>query len=365
MSKKRRVAIIGSVGIPARYGGFETLAERLSLELSQNFDLSVYCSSKIYPDRPKTYNNVRLHFIPLKSNGVQGIFYDIWSILHALKRNDVLLILGVSGALILPFINFSRVKKIVHIDGLEWKRDKWKMMARRFLKFSEQIAIKYSDEIILDNKALENILIKTHGARRYQLITYGSEPLLDHFREEDPTPFIPYESYYLCISRIVPENNVTLILSAFTELSHLQLIFVGNWNVNSYSRSVYDAFKKFPNLDLRHPIYDQTKIGILRKNCLAYIHGHSAGGTNPSLVEAMRSGLPVFAFDVPFNRETMKSEGLYFSSKESLIDIIRSMCKPKLLEIGLRLKSIAETHYKWKEVASLYAKLFSENKGDK
>lgn len=356
---KRRVAIIGSVGVPARYGGFETLADRLCSELSSQFEISVYCSAKEYEEKKSTYKGAKLHYIPLRANGISGVLYDIWSIVHALRKNHVLLILGVTGCICLPLLSWSKTKTIVHIDGLEWKRDKWQPIARSFLRLSEKLAMKYADEIILDNEALREIVTSTYGNRDYQLITYGSE--IKSISESEKAIGLPKkEKYLLALCRIVPENNVRMILSTISKLPHLKLIFIGNWNVNSFSRTVYKQYKDFSNIELREANYNQNAIDLLRKNCSAYIHGHSAGGTNPSLVEAMGSGAPVFAYDARFNRETMKSEGIFFKSEQELAQALQSFSENQLLEAGNRLKQVALDHYQWSEVAASYGKLFAE-----
>ena len=136
-----KIAIIGTVGLPAKYGGFETLVEYVTKDLNKNFDITVYCSAKSYSNKIKTYNSCRLHYINLEANGMQSMLYDIRSIFHALKYADVLLILGVSGCVILPLIKlFSKKKIVVNIDGLEWKRQKWNGFAKWFLKLSERFA---------------------------------------------------------------------------------------------------------------------------------------------------------------------------------------------------------------------------------
>ena len=156
----KKVAIIGTAGVPSRYGGFETLAHQLVLQLNQEFKLSVYCSGKIYKkhERKKHWNNARLFFLPLNANGAQSILYDFLSIIHALFYADALIVLGVSGGLLIPFVKlFTNKKIIVNIDGLEWRRAKWNKYIKMFLKFSEIVAVKYSDADITDNASFKKI----------------------------------------------------------------------------------------------------------------------------------------------------------------------------------------------------------------
>ncbi|MEO0096420.1 MAG: DUF1972 domain-containing protein, partial [candidate division WOR-3 bacterium] len=142
----KNIAIIGTVGIPANYGGFETLAENLVTHLSSEFNITVFCSGKAYDKRLETYKGAKLRYINLSANGPESIFYDIFSIFRSLKFADVLLILGVSGCVSLPFVRLlSRKKIVVNIDGLEWRREKWGRFARWFLKLSEMLAVRYAD----------------------------------------------------------------------------------------------------------------------------------------------------------------------------------------------------------------------------
>ena len=145
METNKKLAIIGTVGLPANYGGFETLASHLVENLDSEYDITVYCSGKKYAkaERKTHYKKAKLKFLPLDANGIQSIFYDAFSIIHAMFFADVLLILGVAGAFMLPFVRlFTNKKIIISIDGIEWKRDKWNKFARWFLKFSEKIAVK-------------------------------------------------------------------------------------------------------------------------------------------------------------------------------------------------------------------------------
>ena len=170
------IKIIGTVGVPACYGGFETLVENL-LDEKDEKNVTVYCSSKSYKEQPNTYKNANLKYIPLNANGVQSIPYDIWSLLHATitSKADNILILGVSGAICLPFIRlFSKSNIVTNIDGLEWKRNKWNTWAKRFLKFSEKVAVKYSDVIVADNKGIADYVTQEYGIAS-KVIAYGGD----------------------------------------------------------------------------------------------------------------------------------------------------------------------------------------------
>lgn len=355
----KNIAIIGTVGIPAKYGGFETLVEYLTLYLGSEFDITVYCSSKSYEQQEVEYNNVKLEYIALKANGIQSILYDIVSILKALQTSDTLLVLGVSGCIVLPILRmFSNKKFVINIDGLEWKRDKWNKIAKGFLKYSERMAVKYADEIVTDNKAIENYVMREYG-RKSNLIAYGA----DHIncvevslalQEKYP---VLNSNYAFTVCRIEPENNLHMILEGFSMISY-PIIIIGNWSNSEYGRLLKIKYQNFDSVYLLDPIYDQSLLNQFRANCTIYIHGHSAGGTNPSLVEAMYLSLPVFAYGVDYNIETTRGCAKYFLTSKEMIDLIENTSKESLQAIADDLKRIANRNYTWKKVAEEYAKLF-------
>lgn len=357
----KKVAIIGTAGVPACYGGFETLTHQLVNQLNEEFNLYVYCSTKFYrkEDRVKYWNKARLFYVPLNANGAQSIVYDILTIIHALFYADALIVLGVSGGIMIPFIKlFSKKKIIVNIDGLEWKREKWNLPIRKFLKFSEYLAVKFSDADITDNAA-----IKKYTAINYKTLSYLIEYGADHtkrvaYESEDleKYPFLKQE-YAFKVCRIEPENNIHVVLEAFSRLPEHLLVMVGNWNVSEYGKALKSKYAHYPNILLFDPIYHQRSIDLLRSNCKVYIHGHSAGGTNPSLVEAMYLGNAVIAFDVSYNVATTENKALYFNDLYELIDILTALDDEELIQNARTMKEIADRRYTWKEIATKYMNL--------
>jgi glycosyltransferase involved in cell wall biosynthesis len=363
MNDKTKIAIIGTAGIPARYGGFETMAHRLVEQLSKEYHLTVYCSGKYYSknERLKTYEGADLKYIPLNANGAQSIPYDIISIISALFYADILLVLGVSGAIILPLVKllFPRKKIVISIDGIEWKREKWQGFIKKFLRFSEAIAVKYSDADITDNEA-----IKQYTASRYQtvsnLIEYGADHAnCQNIAKEmrDQYTFLG-SSYAFKVCRIEPENNLEMILDAFSKVPDKTLVVIGNWNKSLFGKNLKDNYSSYKNLYLLDPIYDQKKLDIIRSNAFVYIHGHSAGGTNPSLVEAMYLGLPIFAFGVSFNKETTEYKADYFNDSLELIKLLKEVRMPRLASMRNDMKEIAARRYQWNRIAEKYDMLF-------
>ncbi|MDD4950734.1 DUF1972 domain-containing protein [Sulfuricurvum sp.] len=360
-----KIAIVGTVGIPAKYGGFETLVEYLTRELGGYYKFSVYCSSKAYTEKLDNHNNASLVYLPFNANGAQSIIYDILSMIHAAKsKSDVMLILGVSGCFFLPLLKlFYHKPIIVNIDGLEWKREKWSQKVKIFLKFSEKMAVNYGDHVVTDNKVIQDYVMSEYG-KSSTLIAYGA----DHVKKVEVTSESRQKytflngRYAFKVCRIEPENNVHMILEAFAEITTMSLVIVGNWQNSEYGRTLKEQYSVYPHIYLINPIYDQNILNQLRSNCTIYVHGHSAGGTNPSLVEAMHLGLAIVAFGVTYNRETTDNCALYFNNSNELKQIVEIISDKEILILGLSMYTFAKEHYSWKMIASKYAKLF-EYKG--
>ena len=354
----KKLSIIGTVGVPPKFGGFETLANILVKNLSNNYSITVFCSSKHYKDREKKYFSAKRFFIPFRANGLQSIPYDVISILISIFISDTLLILGISGCIILPIIKpFHQKKIIVSMGGLEWKRNKWSRLAKWFLKFSEKCTINFADVILADNIAIQDY-VKFKYNRVSELIAYGGDqsvnikPTLKNIKKFS---FLKNE-YALSISRIEPENNCDLILEAFSKSSDIQLIYIGNWDNNKYSKTLKEKYISHNNLILLDAIYDINVLNLIRSNCKIYVHGHSVGGTNPTLVEAMYVGLPILAYDVDFNRETTQNKVLYFKNIKQLQNNAELLLndgtlRKKILE---NVKKIAKDKYNWERIINKY-----------
>jgi len=359
---KKKIAIIGTNGLPANYGGWETLTEYLTKYLSQEFDITVFCTSTAYKEKKLMHNGAKLKYLSLKANGIQSIPYDIVSIFKALFFADTLLILGVSGCVILPFIKFISKKKIVvNIDGLEWKRAKWGKATQWFLKLSEKLAVLNSDVVLTDNKVIQDYVKDAYG-KESTLVEYGADHCTKIAISESVLNSFPFltERYAFKVCRIEPENNIEMILKAFSNSKKLNLVIIGNWNNSDFGKDMRSTYGNLDNIYLLDPIYDQHILNQIRGNCFTYIHGHSAGGTNPSLVEAMYLELGIVAFGVNFNKATTENEGLYFDNEKELITIIDNLYNKKI-DIDLykiKMKEIADRRYKWSIVAKKYAAVF-------
>ena len=360
-----KLAIIGTVGLPAKYGGFETLADNLVKHLSKDHDITVYCSNKKYTqeERIEKYKGAKLKYINLDANGIQSIPYDTLSILHALFTSEVLLILGVSGAWILPFVRlFTNKKIIISIDGIEWKREKWSLLAKLYLRWAEKMAVKYSHIDISDNESIQDYTAMRYGTVS-RVIEYGADHTMKVIPTSDDQKKYPFliEDYAFKVCRIEPENNVHVILEAFKKVPNKKLVVVGNWEANEYGKKLKEKYSSVPNILLFDPTYDQRSIDLLRSNAAIYIHGHSAGGTNPSLVEAMYLGLPIIAYGVSYNRTTTEDKAIYFKTEEDLVDHIKNIKLDTLKSLGKKMKSIAKRRYIWSLVTDKYRSLTIES----
>lgn len=354
---RQSIAILGSVGVPARYGGFETLADNLArfhAETARPEALSVYCSRPAYSDQPETYGNATLRYSRLSANGAASVLYDTTTLRDAIKRGtDVALLLGVSGAIALPVLANARTRIITHVDGLEWRRGKWSAPARAFLRWSERLAVRHSDAIIADSPAIAEHLHQEYGVTA-EVIAYGG----DHAKiapqpPSDPPSDLP-QDYALALCRIEPENNVQMILEAFVDAAK-PLVFVGNWDNSGYGRALKARFRNVPHIRLLDPVYAPGPLFALRQRARAYVHGHSAGGTNPALVEMMHIGHPILAFDCIFNRLTTQGAAQYFTDKVSLASVLTA---PVVSGQGTALRQIAQHDYTWAKIGAQYFDLF-------
>lgn len=361
-----KVAIIGTVGVPANYGGFETFVDQLVQHNgSPDIQYTVYCSSKAYTEKLDGYRGAAIRYVGLKANGIQSIPYDIVSLVRATRGHDVVLILGVSGCSFLPIYRlFSRKRLIINIDGLEHRRDKWSPWIRRFLRFSERMAVRYGNEIVTDNQGITDYVTQQYG-KPSNLIAYGGDHVLQDITDAEQQEILSSlglasGGYDLAMCRIEPENNVHVILEAYSQLNDRKLVFIGNWDRNEYSRSLLARYGDNPNIVLRQAVYDLRYLHALRSHCAVYLHGHSAGGTNPSLVEAMFFGCPVVAFDCVYNRESTEGKAFYFDSAASLASTVGHLDPDKAVANARAMQDTARRRYTWDTVSRQYESLYSE-----
>jgi glycosyltransferase involved in cell wall biosynthesis len=269
-----------------------------------------------------------------------------------------LLILGTSATFALPLFRFlfPKVTYIVNMAGLEWSRSKWGPFARWYLKLNEKIAAKFSHFLVTDNMGLKDYVESEYKEDSF-LIPYGGDQFL--YASNKPEVFDEFSLpsvFDFAMARSQIDNNMEVILDAYAK-SGLELVFVSNWNSTKYGQVIFQKYNKFSNLNLIGPIYDIGKIKALYSRTRLYVHGHSAGGTNPVLVESMWARLPILAFDVSFNRHTTQNKAFYFSDADELHELSASITNHALSDCAKSLFEIANNLYKWENVISLYESL--------
>ena len=354
-----KIAILGTVGVPACYGGFETLAENLvhyHARHALQAKLTVWCSAKDYAEHPSRYKNAELRYIGLRANGVQSVPYDFVSLWQAVRSgHDRIVLLGVSGALALPLIRMiSKARIVTNIDGIEWKREKWSGLARIFLRLSERAAVYFSHAIIADNQAIADHVRESYR-RGCHVIAYGGDHALAHAEKAVAPAGFP-DTYALALCRIEPENHAHTILEAWAQLD-TPLVFVGNWANSPYGRELKARYAKHTNLYLLDPVYEPEKLHALRSRASVYVHGHSAGGTNPSLVEMMHFGIPVLAHGCLFNRHSTEGKTRYFETSTDLVREAQALTPEQSATIGADMLEIARRRYTWDQVGRAYFEL--------
>ena len=359
----KKVAIIGTQGVPACYGGFESLVENIIGEnCSPDIEYTVYCSGK---DMTKTkhlttYKGAKLKYVNIHANGMQSIPYDIVSMMRSIWGYDVIMVLGTSGCSFLPIFRlFNRKRLVINIDGLEHRREKWGKLARWVLRTSEAIAVRYADVVVADNKGIQDYVKETYG-KDAALIAYGGDHAIRNIDEAKQLEVlkkynVERGNYAITVCRIEPENNCHQTLEAFAK-SDKRLIFIGNWEKGEYGKELKEKYANSPNIRILDPIYDLDILYAFRKHAGWYMHGHSAGGTNPSLVEAMFFGRPILCYDVVYNRETTFGQAYYWKDAASLV---RLLSQPNL--DGSAMIRLARQHYTWKVIAGQYERLYGDN----
>lgn len=358
-----KIAIIGTRGIPNQYGGFEQLAEYLSVRLTLlNHDVTVYNSS-LHPYQPDFFQNVKIvrSYDPEDKLGAAGQFiYDFNCIRHCRKqRYDVILQLGYTSSSVWSFLFPKHAKIITNMDGMEWKRSKYNALTKLFLRKAEKWAVACSDVLIADSKEIQNHLSKRYG-RSSAYIPYGAT-----VTQEKKKDFLhPYRldanEYGLVIARMEPENNIEMIIKGYRDANvFFPLILVGSTKTRfgTYLRNRYAS----SSVRFLESIYDMDILNALRFYSKLYFHGHSVGGTNPSLLEAMASGAYIVAHNNAFNRYVLESDALYFKNDTDICLILKEQLSEtgRQEKIANNLKKI-QTHYTWECISHAYNKTLTE-----
>jgi glycosyltransferase involved in cell wall biosynthesis len=362
-----KIGILGTRGIPNYHGGFEQFAEFFSVYLARNkHDVYVYNSS-MHPYQESSFQGVRIIHCkdPENKIGTVGQFiYDFNCIMDSRKREfDILLQLGYTSSSIWSKLLPSKSIVITNMDGLEWKRSKYNSIVQKFLKVAEKLAVKSSNHLISDSIGIQNYLTTTYKVDS-KYIAYGAEIFSTPSEQVLSNYEVVANNYDLLIARIEPENNIEVILDGIASSgATTPFLVIGKHDVNVFGAHLKSKFKEVHNIRFIGGVYNQDHLNNLRFYSNRYFHGHSVGGTNPSLLEAMASNALIIAHDNEFNKHILGEDGFYFKSSE---DVCKQVNTIKKSENANKLKNNADkiiNKYNWNIINKRYLDYFEECKG--
>ncbi|MFD1936961.1 MULTISPECIES: DUF1972 domain-containing protein [Nonomuraea] len=353
--------MIGTRGVPARYGGFETAIEEIGARLvAAGHDVRVYCRGA--ESRLPEHKGMRLVHLPaVRHKTLETLSHTALSVAHLLRSpTDVALVFNAANAPLLPLIRMARIPVATHVDGLEWKRAKWNGTGQRYYLMAERLAVRWSRELIADADAIQDYYQKRYHAPSV-MIPYGAP--IQEGCDQELLSEAGYKAggFHLVVARFEPENHVDLIVEGYLRSrATLPLIVVGSAPyAEEYSRRIATLAAGDERVKLVGGVWDQDLLDAMYAGCASYLHGHSVGGTNPSLLRAMGAGAPVVAFDVVFNHEVLGGSGAFFADAGQVADAIEAVeAAPEAArDRGDRGRERARKHYTWDDVAARYERL--------
>lgn len=363
--------MVGTRGVPARYGGFETCVEEVGARLADaGHDVVVFCrtgpddtrgtdADATGVDRPTHYRGMHLVHLPaLPKRSLETLSHSALSVAYLLRhRVDAVLLFNAANAPLLPMLRARRIPVATHVDGLEWKRTKWGGVGKRYYRTAESLAVRWSDALIADADGIREYYAATFGAPS-ELISYGA-PSIEPRRPEllDGVGVTP-RRYHLVVARFEPENHVDVIVEGYAASAASDpLVVVGS---APYAAEYTARIERLADERVRllGGVWDQDLLDELYANASTYLHGHSVGGTNPSLLRAIGAGAATDAFDVSFNREVLGDAGRYWSTPEDVTALVESAESDRA---GTAARGQASREraqgYQWDDVASRYERL--------
>lgn len=380
------VFIIGSKGIPALYGGFETFVEKLT-ELKQDQTIKYHVSCMNNDEKHFTYNMADCFNVKVPFSGPAGRILHVARVLDQTYQQIVLenmndTVVYILGCRIGPLMKhyykkFEKIKTKIFVnpDGLEWKRDKWNKWQKKFLRYCEKCLVLNSDLVICDSKQIQKDMQKLFNipSSKTIYIAYGADTkasLLDHNDEKVISWFeeknVIFNEYYLIVGRFVPENNYETMITEFMKSKTLKdLVIITNVEKNKFYVQLEKRthFSQDKRIKFVGTVYDIELLKKIRKESFAYIHGHSVGGTNPSLLEALALTDVNLLFDVPYNKEVGDTTTFYFNkTKDNLCELINSVdgiSENEREAISKKSLERIKSHYSWPFIIGEYEKNFT------
>jgi glycosyltransferase involved in cell wall biosynthesis len=355
------IAMVGTRGVPARYGGFETAVEEIGQRLVDGgHRVVVYCRN--VPGAPEQSPAEHLgmelvHLPAARKRSLETLSHTALSVAHLVAhRTDAAFVFNAANAPLLPVLRAARIPVATHVDGLEWRRAKWGGAGRRYYRAAESLAVRWSDALIADAQGIADYYRDAFEAPT-TLLTYGA-PIIDPGSDLLAGLGLEPGGYHLAVARFEPENHVDVIVDGYSRSSARKpLIVVGSAPyADGYTRRVHALADE--RVRFLGGVWDQDLLDQLYANCATYLHGHSVGGTNPSLLRAIGAGAAVTAFDVSFNREVIADAGRFFSTAD---DVARQVAAVEAdpagtRRAGRRARELA-LRYDWNAVAAGYEEL--------
>lgn len=359
-----KIAILGTRGIPASYGGFETFAEELSARLvSRGHDVTVYCRSHHTDKKLKSYKGVNLVVLPtIRHKYLDTVFHTFLSAVNAVfTRFDVVLFCNAANAVLIPILTWTGTPVAINVDGLERDRDKWNALGKLYYRLGERASVWFATHIVTDAAVIKDYYKDEYGVDS-TMITYGA-PIARETSEIVPQKYgVQSNKYVLYLSRLEPENNADMVIEAFAKVkTEMKLLVVGDAPYSTeYKARLRALADKDPRVLFTGYVFgDDCK--ALQQNAYCYVHATEVGGTHPALLEGMGAGNCVIAHQTPENVEVLGDAGLLFSNIDELAEKIRlTLDEPELVKrFGALAQQRIAAEYSWESVADEYEKLLS------
>lgn len=359
-----RLALLGTRGVPAHYGGFETAAEEIGRRLvARGHVVAVYCrTGNTDQGALREHLGMRLVTMPaLRVRSLETLSHTALATVHAARAGyDAVFLFNAANAVFLPVFRARRIPVAVHVDGIEWRRAKWSGAGKAYYRRAEALAVRRADALIADAPGIARYYAEEFGATT-ELLSYGA-PILrrtpgDRLAEHGLRP----GGYHLVVARFEPENHLELLVRGYRASSaHHPLVVVGGAPYSDdYTSLVHRAGADDPRIRFVGPVWDQDALDQLYAHALLYLHGHSVGGTNPSLLRAMGAGTAVCAYDVAFNRDVLGLDIPLFDDAAGVAAAVEhAEADPEgAAALGEMLRSRAEARFRWDDVADGYEAL--------